>query len=140
MLGYSRRYRFGDPPQLPSGVGAFARRGGDHITATEERIARNEALFREVNERVSDVSARLEGDGEIGFLCECGDGGCREAISLPRNLYESVRSDPRQFVVVRGHEEPGAEIRLVAGERYAVVRKLGAAGRIAEATDPRRRG
>jgi hypothetical protein len=38
----------------------------------DDRIALNEALFREVNERMKDVLAPSP-DERIDFLCECGD-------------------------------------------------------------------
>jgi hypothetical protein len=109
------------------------------MPATETRMARNEALFREVNEHVADVSAELDGASAIDFLCECADDGCRDAITLNRAEYEAVRSDSRQFVIVPGHSVPDIELVLVEGERYAVVRKTGAAGDVAAATNPRER-
>ena len=39
----------------------------------EERIARNEALFREVNEQIKDVNDDVPAGSEAGFVCECGD-------------------------------------------------------------------
>jgi hypothetical protein len=109
------------------------------MAITETRLARNEALFREVNERVADVSPEGDGQGMVEFLCECADDACKEAIALLRSEYEAVRSDPRQFVVVPGHEVADIELVLTEGKRYAVVRKVGAAGELAEATDPRER-
>lgn len=109
------------------------------MAVTGERMARNESLFREVNERVAEVSAQMDGFGQIDFLCECADDTCKEAVTLSRAEYEFVRSDPRQFLVVPGHTVRDIEVVLSEGERYAIVRKLGTAGRLAEATDPRDR-
>ena len=45
-----------------------------------ERQSRNEALFREVNERVADV---MDSEARMTtFLCECGNLDCVEEISL----------------------------------------------------------
>jgi len=109
------------------------------VAVTDERMARNEALFREVNEHVAGVSQRIDGLAEIDFLCECADGGCKEAITLHRAEYESVRSHPRQFLIVPGHAVPEIEVVREETPRYEIVRKVGAAGRLAEVTNPRER-
>jgi hypothetical protein len=43
-----------------------------------------------------------------------------------------VRANPRQFVVLPGHQDPEFEVVEHADERYLVVRKVGEAGRAAE--------
>ena len=50
----------------------------------EKRLARNEALYRDVNERVSEVAEQFETEPEmpIGFICECGAADCTEPIAL----------------------------------------------------------
>jgi hypothetical protein len=102
----------------------------------EERIARNEALFREVNERVREVSDA--GPAElIGFLCECGDARCTESISLTRAEYERLRSDPLLFGVKPGHAIADAEDVVDVDDRFQMVRKHRDEGVIARATDPR---
>jgi hypothetical protein len=101
-----------------------------------ERIARNESLFREVNERVEEVSAAalLE---RIDFLCECGDDTCTESISLERAEYERLRSDPLLFGVKPGHEIEDVEDVVARNERFHTVRKHEEGGRIARESDPR---
>ena len=104
----------------------------------EERAARNEALFREVNEQVRRLSRPqppLQGE-ELRIVCECSDEQCTERVSLPLSAYEAVRSHPRRFLVVEGHDS--AFERVVEHfDGYAIVEKEGQAGRIAERTDPR---
>jgi hypothetical protein len=100
------------------------------------QIARNEALFREVNERVQEVSesrATLTTD----FVCECGDAGCTKTIPLRDEEYERVRADPLLFAVVPGHEIPDVEEVVAENERFNVVRKHVAEGVLARETDPR---
>ena len=63
----------------------------------EERVARNEALFREVNERIKDVSEGVSAASETDFVCECGDAECTEPVSLTPVEYEEVRRDPTHF-------------------------------------------
>jgi len=100
----------------------------------EERAARNEALFREVNERVASLAAG--GALESAFVCECSNAGCVERLRLSRDEYDAVRANPRTFLVVPGHE--GAFERVVEQHAaYVVVEKMGDAGRISEQHDPR---
>jgi hypothetical protein len=100
----------------------------------EERAARNEALFREVNEQAQSLHAGRA--TERRFVCECSDASCTLQIGLPSSAYEAVRADPRQFLVAPGHE--GAfEVVVERHPDYLIVRKEGRAREIAEQTDPR---
>jgi hypothetical protein len=106
--------------------------------AREERVARNETLFREVNERIKQVNVGLATAEATDFLCECGDESCTQPISLTMAEYESVRAEPTHFAIVAGHVVPDVERVLVSNERYAVVEKVDPdAVRIVEAEDPR---
>lgn len=104
-----------------------------------KRIGQNEVVFREVNERLRELGESFSLVSEVAeFVCECGNTSCTQRIQLALSEYEHVRSDPRWFVIVPGHEEPDYErvISEVAG--YAIVEKLpgGPAG-IAIRDDPR---
>jgi hypothetical protein len=106
--------------------------------AREERVARNETLFREVNERIKQVNVGLATAEATDFLCECGDESCTQPISLTMAEYEAVRAEPTHFAIVAGHVVPDVERVLVSNERYAVVEKVDPdAVRIVEAEDPR---
>jgi hypothetical protein len=112
------------------------------VSAGEERVARNEALFRAFNERVADMAQSFDPRGEgaslrIEFVCECGDVDCLERLELTRSAYEEVRSDPRRFVVAPGHEHPDIECVVARGDGYLVVQKLDEAADIATEDDPR---
>ena len=105
-------------------------------------MARNEALFREINERVETVAEsfdiRDEGESQrIGFVCECGNLDCLERIELTRAQYEAVRDDPRRFAVAHGHEDPDVAGVVERHERFVVVEKLDHAAEIAVEHDPR---
>ena len=104
--------------------------------ATEERLAKNEAFFRQVNERISDVTEGRR-DDRYEFLCECSDPACTDRIELTRAEYEAVRADPRRFVLAQGHVSPEVEQVVERDETHVVVQKGGLAGRIAERLDPR---
>jgi hypothetical protein len=110
--------------------------GNERGDRRKYQIARNEALFREVNERVQEVSetrATLTTD----FLCECGDAACTETIPMRDEEYEHVRADPRLFAVLPGHEILDVEEVVAENQRFNVVRKHIAEAAIAEETDPR---
>jgi hypothetical protein len=112
-----------------------------------ERQARNEALLREVNERV----AELDKDAEEGsfapdetlfeFLCECGAGDgeagtCLEHVHMTIHEYEQVRSQDDRFVVYPGHETAPLESVVARTERFVIVDKRPAAEPFV-ADDPR---
>ena len=103
----------------------------------EDRIARNETVFREVNERVQELSADAPLD-RLEFLCECGDPDCTETVSLDRAEYERLRSDPLLFAVKPGHAIADVEDVVDSNERYQTVRKHEDEAQIARDTDPRR--
>jgi hypothetical protein len=103
----------------------------------EERLAQNEAMFREVNERIKDVSERTGLlDSGPDFICECADERCIERIRLSLGEYAALRADPRRFVVLRGH---ASDVERVVADRgaYLIVEKRGEAGEVAEREAPR---
>ena len=112
------------------------------MSEQKKRLGENEALFREVNERVADV---VEPHGEIGgtisrvnFNCECANGGCTEQIEMTLVEYEAIRAEPTHFIVSPGHEVP--ELERIAEEHptYLVVQKQDPeAEEVALETDPR---
>lgn len=108
------------------------------MTLWEERAARNEALFREVNEQARSISGLqpLSRSDHLLIICECSDDRCTERISLPLSVYETVRANPRHFLVVTGHEGEFEHI-VERADGYSIVEKEGQAGRIAEQNDPR---
>ncbi|MEA2448067.1 MAG: hypothetical protein QOK47_1704 [Actinomycetota bacterium] len=103
-----------------------------------ERIANNESLFREVNERIQVTadSARFP-DEVTGFVCECGRKACTETITLDPGAYETLRADPSHFAVLPGHVAEEAERVVEDMGAYLVVEKIGEGRVIAEERDPR---
>ena len=103
-----------------------------------ERAAKNEALFREVNERVAkygDVPAYR--DGFTAAICECSDAQCTEVVELTLAEYESIRTHGERFAVLVGHEATDLERVVERNDRFAVVEKFGEGAEIARALDPR---
>jgi len=105
----------------------------------ERRIGENEALFREVNERVEGLNRSLATlSKRMKVVCECGRQDCLEQIDLGLDEYERVRANPAHFVVKPGHELPEAEDVVDSTEHYYVVQKhAGGPEQLARATDPR---
>jgi hypothetical protein len=104
----------------------------------DERAARNEALFRSVNEQVRQLAGRHYGHLEpTGFVCECADDSCTESIHVPLDIYEAVRANPRHFLVARGHVDVEIERIVDDSSEFTIVEKEGSAGGVAESTDPR---
>jgi len=103
------------------------------------RIGLNEAVFREVNERLSDLEQRFHvSAGDLELVCECGDADCTERIRVDQPAYAELRSDPRLFAVVRGHEEADVEEVIEQRGAYDVVRKHeGVPAQVAAETDRR---
>jgi hypothetical protein len=96
------------------------------VEARDARLAKNEALLREVNERIHEVGERLQvlpDDELLDFRCECGRPDCESFISMTAREYEHVRSDNDRFAVAPGHEEAEIERVVERDERYVVVDK-----------------
>jgi hypothetical protein len=76
------------------------------------RLAKNEAMFRRVNEAIEALSRESDETIEwspISFVCECGALECARVIDVQRAAYEAVRAQPKQFIVVPGHERVDVE-------------------------------
>lgn len=67
-------------------------------------------LFREVNERIAEVTGVWHWEDPQGYLCECTDDGCTEAVWLTRAQYESIRAARSRFVTAPGHERGAARV------------------------------
>src|SRR5689334_17850715 len=95
----------------------------------EQRAARNEALFREVNENIADLEERYgTTTTEPVYVCECADAGCAEQFGVDPDTYRRVRAQPRLFFVRPGHEQPQLERVVETHHAYLIVEKTGEAG------------
>jgi hypothetical protein len=106
------------------------------LDGRRQRAAKNQSLFREVNERIGELSQAAM---VTTFICECANEACDEALSLTAEEYERIRSSSNSFFVVPGHEISEIEQVIDSTDRYVVVAKLGAGGEVAEGLDPRKR-
>jgi hypothetical protein len=108
------------------------------------RLAKNEVVFREVNERIAEITVELSPgsarpDLVDGLICECSDPLCLERVGpLTIAEYEEVRGDPRRFIVALGHQAPDVERVVGEHEQYSVVEKVeGVPSDVAREQDPR---
>lgn len=101
----------------------------------EQRAARNEALFREVNENIAGLEERHGSVEGPVFICECANPDCTEQLDVEAETYQRVREQPRWFVLLPGHEDPQIERVVERHSGFLVVEKIGAAGQVAEQTD-----
>lgn len=108
-------------------------RDADHGRA---KAARNQALMREVNERIAQIS---EEASEMQLLCECADLSCDEVLDMSMFEYEGIRSSAVRFPIAPGHDVPDVELVVEQNERYAVVEKIGKAAGVSARLDPRAR-
>jgi hypothetical protein len=112
----------------------------ESVDASDEQRARNELLFREVNERVEEINERLDGESEdslMVFVCECGNTACNDQIELGRREYEGVRANPKHFAVLPGHEDLNIARVVEEHDGFLVAEKIGEAAELAIEHDPR---
>ena len=102
----------------------------------KRRLAGNESVFRSVNEGIKRGRWPGEDDEPIGFRCECARLGCNGLVMLTRAEYDYIRSDPRRFVMIAGHELPELESVVQRRTGYVAVEKRDEAGREAAELDP----
>jgi hypothetical protein len=110
------------------------------MPSLEARLARNEVMFRAINERIRELASRFDNpaEQELDFICECADETCVERVSLKASQYDDVRAIPARFIVAPGHEvTPLVEHVIFRSSRFVIVRKIGIAADIArEHTNP----
>jgi hypothetical protein len=103
---------------------------------SQERLAENQATFREANERIEAAADDMGLLEPVPFICECAARECTEIVRLTLTEYEDVRSNPRRFFNALGHErlsvEAGAGVVVETTPRYVLVDKVGVAGEVAQ--------
>jgi hypothetical protein len=92
------------------------------------KFAMNQSTFRAANERLRRAAAShgFRQTDRVPFICALSD-------------YEHIRAHPTWFLLVAGHEEEDAGLERVidAEHGYAVVEKVGTAGKEAARLHPR---
>ncbi len=113
------------------------------MTDRTERLARNEAAFRLLNERAVAVTKELSLDGVAGeperleCVCECADPECTARLFVRAPDYELARADPGRFIVAPGHVETEIEREVFEVDGAVLVEKHPGERQIAVENDPR---
>ena len=105
------------------------------MSVRDELLARNEAFFRELNERLEAVTP--DSASELVVVCECADVDCADRLTLRHAEYEAIRAHDTHFVVAVGHVDRTIEDVVRRTDRFEVVAKRGVAADVAEDLDPR---
>ena len=61
-------------------------------------------MFRKANEAIAEAADDVGIEAGVPFICECADPACQEIIRMNLDEYHEVRSDPRTFLNVPGHQ------------------------------------
>jgi hypothetical protein len=110
------------------------------LESREDRAAKNESRFREINERIERTNEGFAFAFTVNtWICECSNEACAERLQLSVEEYEVIRSDGACFLVAPSNEHVWLEIEKVRTrcKRYWVVEKIGEAAELAERADPR---
>jgi hypothetical protein len=112
-------------------------------TPSERRLAENETVFRNQNEklkaniqetnRLADEDNQPEYkiptdqlDSPLSFYCECADEKCTKRVEITLNEYDKIHLSKKRFVILPGHEVPSIERTIKKEDRYSVVEKFAA--------------
>jgi hypothetical protein len=89
----------------------------------QARKARNQELFRQVNDTIADLDLLRGDDDVLALICECIKLGCTESVDVPVSVYATLRNERTTFLVRRGHEDPEHEAVVADHGSFLVVRE-----------------
>lgn len=104
-----------------------------------DRAARNEEIYRSVNERIERAARDHGFDQDLSFHCECAESDCFETILMPAAEYDRIAADRARFVVIPKHQNDAIEKIVLRTPTYLVVEKIGEARKQIERDHPRPR-
>ena len=99
----------------------------------QKRLAHNEALDRQLNERKAEWIER--GLSTAGFRCECATLHCGARFQVSPKRWQDVHSQSDRFLVFPGHVAADIEVVVEEYPDYWIVEKQGEAAKVAEAMD-----
>jgi len=114
------------------------------MTEREERAAKNEDLFRRLNERLHALAEHAREGSTVTaapalerFVCECASTDCSRVVELTADEYSDVRALGTRFLVFPANEHIRLDLEDVVArtDRYWIVQKRGDAGAAAEVLD-----
>jgi hypothetical protein len=98
------------------------------MSPRQQRVKRNEELFRQINLRIAELqegSHDLTVAGLMPLVCECAHTGCTVPIEVDPAAFEQVREHSLRFLVAPGHEDLDDESVVERREAYLIVEKHG---------------
>jgi hypothetical protein len=104
-----------------------------------ERAARNEEVFRGVNDRIEQASEQHGVETPMPYHCECDRDACFDRVDLPPARYREVVEQRYLFVIAPGHDDPRVERVLERHPGYYVVEKIGEAREALDRQHPQQR-
>ena len=103
----------------------------------EIRAARNQSLFRAVNEKLRELNQAFSDVTETyAIACECANTTCVETLHVSMEEYLGVRAHPSRFVVLADHVFPDVEHVVAQNDGYAIVEKNVDVSEIIKSGDP----
>lgn len=94
------------------------------LEAPQARLAKNEHVYRTINENIRDAANTPGPEHRFEFLCECSDSACRTHLHMTLQEYESLRRRSDHFAVLPRHERAGIEVVVERTDRFLVVEKV----------------
>jgi hypothetical protein len=104
-----------------------------------DRAARNEEIFRGVNDLIEEGAERHGVAAPLRFHCECGRASCVGTIEISPPEYDRVARERYRFVLIPGHEDASIERVVERASTYLVVEKIGEARAQIDRDHPQRR-
>lgn len=108
------------------------------MSSREERVARNEATARDINEQIEDAHEDSPPSRYLRMICECGHATCERVIAMTIGEHAQLRSRSERFAVLGEHVIDDIERVVDETDRYMVVEKRdGTAADVAAEEDGR---
>jgi hypothetical protein len=104
-----------------------------------ERAARNEEVFRDVNERIEEGGSLHRVTTPMPFHCECDRPSCFETIEMHPRHYRAIADERYRFVITPGHDDSRVEKIVEVTDEYVVVEKIGEARKALDRDHPQQR-
>jgi hypothetical protein len=92
------------------------------MSPREVRYAKNQALFREVNERIVDLAERFQVLEDLQIICECANTGCIERLDVTHDEYARVREHSDWFLITPSHIACDFEQVVERRTRYEIIK------------------
>lgn len=89
---------------------------------TRRRLKHNEAVFRTINDEIDELGAGGSRSTRA-FVCECADPSCTATLRLTHAEYEHIRSEPKHYILIPGHQVPEIEDVVEQSPDHIVVEK-----------------